>query len=92
MGKQGYSTETNQEVLKKSHLFDKVNKRLLWKFIISQKCYYIVFIVVILVSFPLQYAAIPTSVANIIEGFAKRGIPMNENFTNFWKNIKSPSG
>jgi ABC-type multidrug transport system fused ATPase/permease subunit len=89
MGKGGYSTKTNEEVLQKSHLFDKVNKRLLWKFIISQKYYYIIFIVVILISFPLQYAAIPTTVADIIEGLAKHGIPMNEKFTNFWKNIKS---
>ena len=89
MGKRGYSTTTNQEALKKSNLFDTVNNKLLWKFIVAQKWHYILFLTIVLISFPLQYASIPTSVAKIIEGLTKHGIPKNEKFFNIWKNITS---
>ena len=88
MGKEGYSTKTNSEALKNSHIMDKVNKTLLWEFISNNKGFYIVFIVIVLISFPIQYATIPTTVADIIESLTKNGIPSGEKFTQFWKNIK----
>ena len=75
----------------KNSLSGKVHEELQWSFMRKNKIKYIVFVVVCLISFTLQYTVIPNNIANLISVLTTNKtfpfIPDKETMWNVWNNL-----